>query len=74
MENLEIFRDAELRFIYRHRRGLLHFQCFQEKFEQVKTRLEKFFSQLASASHPVKSPILSRHYSKTNEIQQIASR
>jgi len=74
MENLETFHDAELRFIYRHHRRVLLFQCFQEKFELVKTRLEKFFSQFATIIHPVKSPILSRYYPKTDEIQRIASK
>ncbi len=74
MENLEIFRDAELHFIYRHHRHVLLVQCFQEKFEMVKSRIQKMRSQLSSILHPVKSSILSRYYSKSNEIQRIAGR
>jgi hypothetical protein len=72
MENLEIFRDAELRFVYRHHRHVLLVQCFQEKFELVKGRLQKMRSHLSTILLPVKSPILSRYYSKSNEIQRIA--
>ena len=72
MENLDLFREAELRFIYSQRRHTLFFQCFQDKFEAVKNRIEKLRSQLSSIVLPVKSPILSRYYSKSNEIQRMA--
>ena len=72
MENLEIFRNAELRFVYRHRRHCLLFQCFQERFEMVKNRIQRMRSQLKSIVLPVKSPVLSRYYSKSNRIQHIA--
>ncbi|CAF1016189.1 unnamed protein product [Rotaria sordida] len=73
MKNLDIFRDAELRFIYRHHRHILLVQCFQEKFEMVKGRIQKMRSQLLTTLLPVKSPILSRYYSRSNEIQRIAA-
>lgn len=72
MENLEVFREAELRIIYRHRRHILLVQCFQEKFEMVQSQIQKLRSQLSTIIIPVKSPILSRHYVKSNEIQRIA--
>jgi hypothetical protein len=72
MENLDIFREAELRFVYRHHRHVLLVQCFQEKFEMVKSRIQKLRSHLSSILLPVKSPILSRYYSKSHEIQRIA--
>jgi hypothetical protein len=72
MEKLDVFRDAELRFVYRHHRHVLLVQCFQEKFEMVKNQIEKMRSQLSTILQPVKSPILSRYYSKSNEIQRIA--
>lgn len=74
MEKLDIFREAELRFIYRHHRHVLLVQCFQEKFEMVKNRIEKLRTQLSSTILPVKSSILSRYYSKSNEIQRIAGK
>ncbi|UJR26717.1 hypothetical protein I4U23_008032 [Adineta vaga] len=73
MENLDIFREAELRFVYYHHRHTLFFQCFQEKFETVKTRIQNMRSHLSTILLPVKSPILSRHYSKSNELQTIAA-
>jgi hypothetical protein len=72
MENLDIFREAELRFVYRHHRHVLLVQCFQEKFQMVKIRIQKLRSHLLSIILPVKSSILSRYYSKSNEIQRIA--
>jgi hypothetical protein len=72
MENLDIFREAELHFIYRHHRHVLLVQCFQEKFEIVKNRIQELRSHLSSILLPVKSPILSRYYSKSNEIQRFA--
>jgi len=72
MEKLDIFREAELRFIYRHHRHVLIVQCFQEKFELVKNRIQKLRNQLSSIILPVKSSILSRYYSKSNELQRIA--
>ncbi|CAF0732105.1 unnamed protein product [Adineta ricciae] len=73
MENLDLFREAELRFIYSQRRHTLFFQCFQDKFETVKNRIEKLRSQLSAIVLPVKSPILSRYYSRSNEIQRMAA-
>ncbi|CAF3434900.1 unnamed protein product [Rotaria sp. Silwood1] len=73
MKNLDIFREAELRFIYLHHRRMLLVQCFQEKFEMVKGRIQKMRSQLSTTLLPVKSPILSRYYSKSNESQRIAT-
>ncbi|CAF2857359.1 unnamed protein product [Rotaria sp. Silwood2] len=73
MTNLDTFREAELRFIYRHHRHILLVQCFQEKFEMVKDRIQKMRSQLSTILLPVKSPILSRYYSRSNEIQRIAT-
>lgn len=72
MKNLEMFRDVELRFIYRRRPRTLLVQCFQEKFEMVKSRIQKMRSELSTIILPVKSPILSRYYPKSNEIQRIA--
>lgn len=72
MENLDIFREAELRFVYHHHRRILLVQCFQEKFELVKNRIQKMRSHLSTIFLPVKSPILSRYYSKSNEIQRFA--
>lgn len=74
MENEDIFREAELRFVYRHRRRLLLIQCFQEKLQLVKNRIDKLRSQLSTIVHPVKSPTLTRFYTKSNQIQQIAGR
>ncbi|CAF1004064.1 unnamed protein product [Adineta steineri] len=71
MENLDIFREAELHFVYYHHRHVLLFQCFQEKFEMVKNRIEKMRGYLSTIILPVKSPILSRYYSKSNEMQRI---
>ena len=71
MENSETFRDAELHFIYRHRRRLLLVECFQEKFEMVKTFLEKCRAQLSSVVLPIKSLSFSRHFSKSAEHRRI---
>ncbi|CAF1605170.1 unnamed protein product [Rotaria magnacalcarata] len=73
MKNLEMFRDAELRFIYRRQQRILLVQCFQEKFEMVKNRIQKMRSEVSAIVVPVKSPILSRYYPKSNEIQRIAA-
>jgi hypothetical protein len=73
MENLDIFREAELRFVYHHHRRILLVQCFQEKFELVKNQIQKMRSHLSTITVPVKSPILSRYYSKSNETQRITS-
>ncbi|CAF4503322.1 unnamed protein product [Rotaria socialis] len=73
MKNLEMFRDVELRFIYRRQQRILLVQCFQEKFEMVKNRIQKMRSELSAIVVPVKSPILSRYYPKSNEIQRIAA-
>ena len=67
-----MFREAELRFVYYHHRHVLLVQCFQEKFEMVKDRIQKMRSPLSTIIVPVKSPILSRFYSKSNETQRIA--
>lgn len=74
MENEEIFREAELHFVYRHRRRQLLIQCFQEKLQLVKNRIDKLRSQLSTIVHPVKSPTLTRFYTKSNQIQQIAGK
>lgn len=74
MEKRDIFREAELRFIYRHHRHVLLVQCFHEKFEMVKSQIQKLRSQLSSTILPVKSSILSRYYSKSNELQRIAGK
>ena len=74
MENDENLRAVELHFIYRSRRKLLSFQCFQEKFEMVRSRLNKLRSDLSTIILPIKSPVLSRYFSKSNELQRIAGR
>ena len=74
MEKLESFREAELHFIYRHRRSLLLVQCFQERFEQVKSHIQKLRSHLSTLVLPIKSPILSRYFSKSDELQRIAGK
>lgn len=71
MENSETFRDAELHFVYRHRRRLLLVECFQEKFEIVKTFLEKCRAQLSSVVLPIKSRSFSRHFNKSVEHRRI---
>ena len=72
MEKLDLFRETELHFIYHRRRALLLVQCFQDKFELVKARVQIIRSQLSTLVLPVKSPALSRYYSKSNELQRIA--
>lgn len=74
MEKLESFREAELHFIYRHCRSLLLVQCFQERFEQVKSHIQKLRSHLSTLALPIKSPILSRYFSKSDELQRIAGK
>ena len=72
MEKDEIFREAELHFVYHHSRNLLLVQCFQEKLHLVKNRIEKLRSHLSTIVHPVKSSILTRYYSTSNQIKSIA--
>lgn len=74
MENDEFFREAELHFVYHQGRHLLLVQCFQEKLHLVKTRIDKLRSQLSTIVHPVKSPILTRYYSTSNQIKNIAGK